>query len=180
MSTTIEKAITSLVQASQPITVANALAAYLQLAGFGSEGDSGFETTEAAILAFEHALDKHPSPPPPLPTPRTKRGKSTTRVVISPPDSPSALMSMRLYTEEVAQLRKQYWTERLGNGNYMRCTCSGCGRTLKYVTEEENNVLEEAEPPMEKKRTIRRKRQSCHLTFCLRDPCSVNGVPTSQ
>ncbi len=169
MSTTIEKAITSLLQSRHPITLANTLAAYLQLAGFAQsapEGESPAETTEAAILAFEHALDKHPSPPPL--SSRPKRAKSTSKTIATPSYPPSALM--KLYTAEVAQLRKEYWTERLGSGNFMRCTCSGCGRTLKYVTEEENSILE-AES---RKKNIGRKREFSLLLLLV---CSDIDAP---
>lgn len=141
MSTTIERAITALVQADKPITVPNTLAAYLQLAVFADssmEDVSNVETTEAAILAFEHALDKHPSPPP-LPTTR-RMSTSKVSASICAPSTPSAWT--RLYMAEVAQLRKEYWTERIGSASGMRCTCSKCGRTIKYMEEKEPELLE--------------------------------------
>ena len=56
MRTTIERAINDLILSNKDITLANALPAYLQEAGFK-------EMTVDALIAFEHALDKYPTCP---------------------------------------------------------------------------------------------------------------------
>ncbi|KAL4245089.1 hypothetical protein ABKN59_010217 [Abortiporus biennis] len=139
MSTTIEQAITTILRAQQPITVANVLAAYLQIAGFlplevFEDTSEAREEAESAIIAFEHALDKHPRPPQTMKPKKSKRSASTQ----SPQDSLALLQFKRLYMVEVAELRKQYWQERLGCAGALKCTCTGCGKFLEFLEEEFN------------------------------------------
>ena len=126
MSTTIEKALQSLNKADQPLTVDNVLSAYLELAGF-TKSERGAVSADA-ILAFEHALDKHPAPPSPR---RTKSGK----LIIPCLDSLSSqeLGGWARWSYEVAKLRDEYWKDRLANG---KCRCRKCGGMLSERVEE--------------------------------------------
>lgn len=117
MLSTLEQAINSLHTSKQPITVRNAIAAYLSVGGF-----SGTDVcVEDAVVAFEHALDKHPLPP---------MDSSTTY--------------HRQFVLEVDVLRKKYWTEKSGCSH---CVCGKCGSTLvpkELMGREEDSLYVEA------------------------------------
>lgn len=115
MSTAIEQAISYLIQAQHPVTVPSILPVYMHFAGLSST-----TTLEiaSAIIAFEHAMDKHPAPPLPF----TQRGKAKGITNIP-------LFCKRLYHAEVEQLRKEYWESPFGmSGGMSVCSCAACGR----------------------------------------------------
>lgn len=90
-TTSLEIALSILLSNSQPITIRNALAAYIQAADFTASTTfyTGFAddiaTVEDAVIAFEHALDKHPLPLGAMPVvsaapaPRRPAKKKTVR-----------------------------------------------------------------------------------------------------
>ena len=98
MSKSIERAIDALVAKQEPINVRNVIAAYLQIVNF----NGGDVQLDDAMVAFEHALDKHPIP---------LAGNN-------------AVCYYRPYILEVDQLRREYWAERMGGA---KCTCGKCG-----------------------------------------------------
>ncbi|KAK7676470.1 hypothetical protein QCA50_020544 [Cerrena zonata] len=133
MCTTIEKALQSLLKAEQPLTVANVLSAYLEIAGFTTTNPD--TVSEDAIMAFEHALDKHPAPPPPR---KTKSGKLIPR------------KETQRWSFEVAKLRDEYWIDRLGVKSCAKCKCRKCGRYIGSTP-----AIEEA--PTQKKRVVNKR-----------------------
>ncbi|CAL1713812.1 unnamed protein product [Somion occarium] len=141
MSTTIERALTSLVRAQQPITVVNVLSAYLQIAGFATEPSAA---SEDAILAFEHALDKHPAPPPMR---TTRNGKIV-------PSSNVPATGRRKYSADVARLREEYWKDKLGKSAKLKCTCADCGGFVGYV--ENGHVVDDHSS--QKKRVVKKRK----------------------
>ncbi|KIJ60301.1 hypothetical protein HYDPIDRAFT_32421 [Hydnomerulius pinastri MD-312] len=56
MRTNIERALNDLIVSEKDITIANALPAYLRVAGFS-------EVSHDSLTSFEHAMDKYPMPP---------------------------------------------------------------------------------------------------------------------
>jgi len=139
MSITLDQAIASLVKAAIPITITNVLSAYLRIVGVSKEGT----VEEGTIIAFEHALDKYPIPIP-----------QRNRIQNSVCDA-SFLKFIRPYTVQVAQVRKEYWKEKLGCVNASRCTCTGCGKTVRYELENDQQRGEaEAKYP---RKAIKRK-----------------------
>lgn len=130
MCTTIEKALQSLIKADQPLTVVNVLSAYLELAGFAVTDRN--TVSADAIVAFEHALDKHPAPPPPR---KTKSGK-----LIPTKETPR-------WSCEVAKLRDEYWKDRSGK----KCKCRKCGG----VIDDDTPAINEAPTP--RKRIVKKR-----------------------
>lgn len=160
-TTSLEIALDLLLSNSQPITIRNALAAYIQAADFASSPESlaalgmdGELTVEDAIIAFEHALDKHPLPldaavaaPPaaaPSRSPSPPRKKKTVRVkkktkashpssADAPADSSGEAYSIffrRPFVAEVDQLRREYYAgkaEAALKANPYPCSCGKCG-----------------------------------------------------
>lgn len=118
MSITLDQAIGSLLHAAIPITIANVFAAYIRIVGLDEDGI----VEEATIIAFEHALDKYP-----IPIPAQRRVQCDA----------SFFSGMRPYAKQVAEVRKEYWREKLGCENASRCTCTGCGKTVHYEPEAE-------------------------------------------
>ncbi len=99
MWTNIELAINFLLSIKQPLTVPNVLSAYIEVAGFRS--------TEDAVVAFEHALDKHPLPLN---------------------YEPQGTVYHRPFILEVDHIRRDYWKERLGDA--ANCTCNEGGNPV--------------------------------------------------
>lgn len=162
-TTSLEIAIDILLSNSQPITIRNALAAYIRAADFSpEEASSGANTddtvtVEDAIVAFEHALDKHPLPfqamlePSQLAAPSTKR-KTTktakkskkTKTKTFPPGLATAYLNNspgqqpfsyhRPFINEVDKLRREYYTEKAENAfkaaSAQACTCGKCGDSV--------------------------------------------------
>lgn len=130
MLTTLEQAISALHISKQPITVRNAIAAYFNVAGFNGSD----VCVEDAVVAFEHALDKHPLPP-----------------------ACASLACRRQFVPEVDRLRKEYWTERSG---CFHCVCGKCGcpvvpKELAARTEElTQGRIPPAKRPAARKRTF--------------------------
>jgi hypothetical protein len=81
-TTSLEIALSTVLSSAQPLTIRTALAAYIHAADFGvpesafvhARGDEPF-SAEDAILAFEHALDKHPLPVPASAVPASRLPK---------------------------------------------------------------------------------------------------------
>ncbi|GBE90018.1 hypothetical protein BKA93DRAFT_460201 [Sparassis latifolia] len=118
MSTSIEQAICTLVRQNKPLDIINVLTAYLHIVGYIEGADlTGVRLVPDAIIAFEHALDKQP-------VPRVRSPRAT------------APFTERPYAVEIAELRKQYWTEMMDIGGFSRCTCAACGHRFTYVPEE--------------------------------------------
>ncbi|EMD39470.1 hypothetical protein CERSUDRAFT_111776 [Gelatoporia subvermispora B] len=110
MATNIEQAISSVFCANLPLTLSNVLRAYLFATVLEPlEDTSKLLISHEALVTFEHALDKEPV----------------------------FAVRSRPFTQEIAQLRKQYWEEHLGEGkgSVNRCTCPSCGKTVKYTKE---------------------------------------------
>ncbi|KAJ3536206.1 hypothetical protein NM688_g6868 [Phlebia brevispora] len=98
MTRSIERAIDALVARQEPITVQNVITAYFHVVNFSGGGVQ----LDEAMLAFEHALDKHPLPV----------------------SADGASYCYRPYVDEVDRLRRDYWAERMGGA---KCTCGKCG-----------------------------------------------------
>ncbi|TCD63051.1 hypothetical protein EIP91_006038 [Steccherinum ochraceum] len=140
MSTAIEQAIASAIQANLPITVNTIFPFYLQYAGLVSDVD-----VMTTFLTFERAMDKHPMPPSP-----TKRKGATTSSI--------PLHWQKLYHTEVEQLRKDYWTmgwscEALGS---CACACAHCGKEIPTPALDDDRSFMLEKP---KKRTKSHKRK---------------------
>ena len=154
-TTSLEIALDILLSNSQPITIRNALAAYIQAADFSPDATTGggpedAATVEDAIIAFEHALDKHPLPFYALPllsypqAPTKKKSTKTKKVKTktSPPAYAAGypggsaqaepVSYRRPYIDEVDKLRREYYTEKVENamkmGSYP-CSCGKCSDT---------------------------------------------------
>ncbi|KIP01642.1 hypothetical protein PHLGIDRAFT_123180 [Phlebiopsis gigantea 11061_1 CR5-6] len=145
-TTSLEIALDILLSNSQPITIRNALAAYIHAADFSpdataSGGRADAATVEDAIVAFEHALDKHPLPfyaLPLLPSPPSQKKKraKTKKPAARPPPPPGGstqaepVSYRRPYIDEIDKLRREYYTEKVENamkmGSYP-CSCGKCG-----------------------------------------------------
>ncbi|KDQ51546.1 hypothetical protein JAAARDRAFT_40996 [Jaapia argillacea MUCL 33604] len=81
MRTNIERVISSLLQNGKPITLSTTFPAYMSMAGFGTT------LCAEALVAFEHAMDKHPA--------KTNAARA-------------------VYAEEIRQLKKEYFLDKLG------------------------------------------------------------------
>lgn len=106
-------------------------------------------TAEDAILAFEHALDKHPLPvyatlSSSFATPKTKRKttkttKKTTRKSVTQTYSTTytdasthqPFSYRRPFIDEIDKLRREYYTEKAENAlkavSSYPCSCGKCG-----------------------------------------------------
>ena len=126
MSRSIELAVQSLLSKQEPITVGNAITAYLHVANLYDEQSDAH--IHDALVAFEHALDKQP--------------------VFNPGDKDTTCHH-RPYLAEVAQLRRDYWTERLRD---TKCTCGRCGCPVV------ENLPEDIAAPL--KPSVQRRRKS--------------------
>ncbi|CCL99756.1 uncharacterized protein FIBRA_01778 [Fibroporia radiculosa] len=128
MATNIELAISSVLQRGEPLIVANVLVSYLKILGYMAPDTRELTVPHEALVAFEHALDKEP-------VLSLRHGASQTQCTV---------IRRRMYTAEIAELRKTYWKERLGMTSAMRCTCPSCGSTLTYRRDELEEKLVDA------------------------------------
>ncbi|OCH85240.1 hypothetical protein OBBRIDRAFT_829038 [Obba rivulosa] len=132
MATNIEQAISTLLRGSQPLTLSNVLRAYLRVAGLAPVEDGAeLVIPHDALVAFEHALDKEPV----------------------------FAVRHRPFTQEIAQLRRTYWEERLGAGagSASRCTCPSCGKTVKCAKEAEQEGMVQGEEGEKRRGGARRR-----------------------
>ncbi|PCH40549.1 hypothetical protein WOLCODRAFT_99053 [Wolfiporia cocos MD-104 SS10] len=137
MSSNIEQAIHNALTDALELTVPNVLVAYLRILGYALPSGASTPIPHEALVAFEHALDKEPA----------------------------GALGRRMYTAEVARLRREYWKERIGVPAGGRCTCPACGKTVAYEKEE---AEEEAQKAMRQKdgrrklkgrRVVKRRRE---------------------
>ncbi|THU99591.1 hypothetical protein K435DRAFT_490973 [Dendrothele bispora CBS 962.96] len=120
-STSIHRAITQALSASEPITVSHILPIYTYFAGFDS-------ICPDAIVAFEHAMDK---------------GRVVGAVSSQGMETPTNSRNRELVFEQVileasveqavVKLRNEYWKEKLGRTKKEKdscsvCMCEECGR----------------------------------------------------
>ncbi|TFY62731.1 hypothetical protein EVJ58_g3682 [Rhodofomes roseus] len=154
MPTNIELAIASVLYRRKELTVYNVFIDYLRIIGYIAPGQKEATVPHDAVVAFEHALDKEP----------ILRHRRLT---------PDAALCTRMYTKEITELRKTYWTEKLGSSSPVRCTCSTCGCTIAYekeaeVDERKDDVLAEKHRSR-RLRDERRKVKSRRVAKRLRD-----------
>jgi len=126
MSTSIQQAIATVLERNESLTIANVLAAYLKILGYMATDATETDMPQEALVAFEHALDKEPV---------LSRRRATATCVA---------LCKRMYTAEITQLRKEYWRERLGAIDAVRCTCPSCGNTVSYTREDPESQDAEA------------------------------------
>lgn len=99
MHSNIERAVADIITANKAVTVANIFPIYIRVAGFDTVCDE-------AVIAFEHALDKHPLPSAEAPV---------------------------QYANAISKLTSEYWCQKLGVTGAAcqdkQCVfCRNCGR----------------------------------------------------
>ena len=150
---TIDRAIATGIERGQDIAVPNVFAAYFQcLAGdtvaLPIPSAAALELTsaaelgtlaQAALLAFERAMDKYPMPSRPPKKTKTKTKGSKSKSAFSPnPNTSSNLPKdtqlgqvwTKMFSAEVEQLRWDYQQEVLRSATGYEdngCTCLSCG-----------------------------------------------------
>ncbi|KZT12258.1 uncharacterized protein LAESUDRAFT_754745 [Laetiporus sulphureus 93-53] len=158
MPTSIEKAISTVLQQGEPLAVANVLVAYLKILGYMAPDDKELSVPHEALVAFEHALDKEPA------------------LSLRRQASKCSVLCQRMYTAEITQLRKEYWRERLGFVAAARCTCPTCGNTVAYRKEEFEDTEEEVITPPTRIKASRRKVKARRLAKRLRDARNIAPI----
>ena len=133
MSRSLVCALDRLVDKNEPITVTNVFKAYAEVINFVSAAE-----VDDAVWAFGHALDKYPRPP---------RDTIRRRRYLQEPEK------VHRYLLEVEQLRRDWWTARLGSA---KCTCGRCvcpGDDSKYAYDEDATEMSRKQ---QKERRVKR------------------------
>lgn len=126
MHSNIEQAVADVVVANKPVTVANTFPIYMRVAGFGA-------LCEEAIVAFEHALDKHPM---------------------------RSLKAHIPYTNAILRLRSEYWYDKLGS-DAIECldeSCVECRRAGISIVDGQMVLDDDAEVEKTNSTRLRKKR----------------------
>ncbi|KAI0073023.1 hypothetical protein K474DRAFT_1667121 [Panus rudis PR-1116 ss-1] len=146
MRTSLEKAVSSVLEAKQSITLSNVWAAYLLIAGYSPtrtiDDPNLIGSPLDAINAFEHALEKHPAISPP----RRARRKDTE---VPPP----SVATPRMYMNEIERIREEYWKERQ-SAEQKGCTCGKCGQLIKVQADQ----LTKLTPEYPKRRSVKKRK----------------------
>lgn len=149
MSASLELAITYVTRHQEPLNPVSVMHHYIVQAGY--EYVEGEPVVFEAVIAFEHAMDKYPTPMPSNNVPQTE----------------GSFHRRQTFARAIEDIRRAYWKAKLGHeiSDVERWTCPCCGKTTGYTTKSCPSKRDEtsSEDTKEYKNVVKgRKRESAN------------------